>query len=474
MSDESKVPESIKPWVENLALALQIYIEEQGIPSRTQLANRIGVPERQFRYIAAGDKFLHQSVEIYAEIYSQLGIKEADPRQIPVLIMFDPRIGMRTTKPMAWSEERYQDWLAAKNPTVVSNDVFVEPMVGEKEQEDLESIVEEQSFEAEAEAEAEEVETIIDPANQVVNDDEYELLKAGQIALGERINQKLQAWMSKNWRGTKSDFAELIGLNTKWFLRFLGTDHIADSTEAYAKLYRLTNISDLDPRTLPPRLRALPRGGFMTTPRAWTEEEYQAWCLKQDQPSQVIDAVGDLVMPATTEPSNKSAMSELVVSPKVTTNSNGLSAVSAIEQMVEALKDSLVQIVERVGRPEQVARSEEQTPIDQQAILSRLDDLVTMFEGVERIELKMDTLVSAVHRSATQPPPDIERVSISVMMQELHRRLIKSKTRSRSDRDRLAEIIAPLAGVIIPYLNAYAQATPEKREAVLESIKELV
>ena len=65
---------------------------------------------------------------------------------------------------------------------------------------------------------------------------------------------------------------------------------IATDTTLYAKLYKRTNLSSADPRTIPPKYVARRNGGFTLIPRAWTDEDWNDWIMRNDANDSVVSA----------------------------------------------------------------------------------------------------------------------------------------------------------------------------------------
>lgn len=426
---------SIKKWVEDLAFALQVYLDEHDeIKSRTQLGKLVGIEERTIQNIVAGDKVFSNNTELYAMIFDKLGIPEADPTTIPVFESFDAsKHNLRTVKPLAWSDEKLQQWRESNNL----------PIAGQLDPTDTQ----------------EETAVDSDPTNGALNETAT-IIRQHQTferQFVQRFLTSLFSWLARNWTGSQARFVTRVGIKrVNWISerKFNGT--VGDDSAAYAAIFRHTRLPEADPRKLPDKLKMLPRGGFKREIRAWTDKDYDKWSLQQDKLEQVSADLVSVVNPTTTP---TQATESVLLSPP----SRSATPVPQVESPNNSFADDLQSMLL------ELARKHDRSPAaDIEVDQPTLRDLLS---AIETIDIKIDGMAKSQRNG--QSGPEIEKVSLTALMTELTRRLVESKDSTIEERNEIARRINRQIGKLIPYLSAYGQATPEKREQVLASIEEI-
>lgn len=241
--------ESIQRWVDDLSAALQLYMESHELKSVAQLARQLDLDERAMQMIVKGDRVFTKNIEIYAEIYDQLGIVEADPRQIPVYESTDPeRQNLRTVVPLAWTQDRYDLWYATKHPPVHDD---------QEEQSD---------------------------SHPILSDPSYIQHRALEREFTDRFLDALSAWMRDNWTGSVASFCKSLGIESGWIssMKSESNRYVSDRTARYAAVYRRTGIPEAYPGRIPDKIRVLPNG-IKREGRAWTDDQYAKWAKAQEE-----------------------------------------------------------------------------------------------------------------------------------------------------------------------------------------------
>lgn len=433
-------------WVEELAASLQLYAEEKRMQSIALLAQEARVQKRMFYEIYNG-RTLAKDTELYAQIFNNLKLAEADPRRLPVSYTVNTRTGLRTLKPLAWSEKRWQSWVDSKNPVTPPPIDSIGLNSGK---------------------------VALPVESDVTQLSEADFLSHRQHEkqYAVRLGVKLQQWMDAHGISTVASFAQSLGVTRKWLSRIMNDKIIGLDTEKYALIYKTTQLEEAAPWELPDDIRKLPKGGLFTIRRAWSKEEYLKWEHQQDGDS--FNELPTPILPEIPVPVALPIQPEAPVCEPPTVEVQSLPIETPPDQMVhlslaalaETLKSSFLELAHRGGLPPT-------EPVPEKSIEPPLDRIALLVQSNERIESKLDRLFGVSRdSSSTAIVADLESTSTQALMQELKKRLTSSKSTSAATRDQLSQSIGRLAGELFPYLDAYAQATPEKREEVLKSMKE--
>lgn len=474
--------EAIQKWIDDLALALQLYIENNGIKSRAVLSRQLGIPEREFQRIVVGEKISYRQIELYAEIFYQLGIEEADPRRIPNVEIFDEERELTQRIPVAWSDTQYRSWVDSKSPNGINDQMI---------QVESEAVPQPQNLHAVPE--------------KGLSKTEVAQQKAVELEFANRFLDAVDRWLQGNWPGSTEKFCKSIGVRGHWLADIKHSQNVSENTEVYAKIFLRTWLPESDPRLLPDKLKFLPKAGYHLKKISWDDQEYANWLAEQERleaaespdtpilsgSGQTADSSDKVEEQAAVDEAPSSISVELP-EPVITTDEEVFSAppgdsirsqnllpAEAIDQSLDAFKVFLQELVHKIATPPPSSGGLNKPAADSLETLSkRLDDVETVFQAIHRLELKIDNIAQHLHRSVT-PSADaspqagpLGKVSITALMNELSRRLEDSRQMTVTDRDKLAKIVAPLAGGLIPYLSAYAQSSSQKREEVLSSIVE--
>lgn len=97
------------PWAIDLSRALYKWFPTSKYSTIIQMGQALGVSQDTIRHIFAGN-IIAKNAEIYARIFVESGIPEADPCRIPPLAKRLPN-GAKTILRRAWTEEEYLTWL---------------------------------------------------------------------------------------------------------------------------------------------------------------------------------------------------------------------------------------------------------------------------------------------------------------------------------------------------------------------------
>lgn len=440
----------IKKWAEDLALALQVYIEDQGISSRTHLAHQLGLPERSFRFICAGERVFPKGIEFYAEIFHQLGIPEADPGKIPVWEYYNEAKSMKVTKPLAWREIDWQKWLKSKKPSTTT----------ETEDEE-EQLVHEDTKNASGSS-------VI-----TLTEIDFSQTREREKQFAQRLAEKLQQWMDAHGISTLASFAQSLGVTRRWLSGIMNDEVIGLDIEKYAQIYRITHIDEAAPWNIPNGMKKIPSGGFARVIRpTWSRERYKEWERQQDGDS--FNELPPPILPPPPAPEVVFVQTQTPVNEPKTTEVQSLPIETPPDQMVHLRLEVLAETL-KLSFLELARQGSSSSPefVQEQLLESLPDRLDLLVQFAQRAESMLDRLLGLADGSKPGVAgTHLETASTQALMQELKKRLIASKSATLTARDNLSESIRRLAGELFPYLDAYAQATNEKREEVLSSMKE--
>ena len=123
---------------------------------------------------------------------------------------------------------------------------------------------------------------------------------------------------------------------------------IAADPTVYAKLYKRTGLSELDPRIIPPRHNRLPNRQIVFTERAWTEKQFSEWLARSANVSAEIHRSHKAKRPKSIEEGEIEDRAR-PISP---TSQQKANPTPALYGVVPGLLDELlVQIVNQIQQP---------------------------------------------------------------------------------------------------------------------------
>lgn len=101
-------------WGLRLAGALRKWCDQHACYPRNKLATELGIGVPQWTAIITGNSVVEKAdPTVYARLFLRTGLEEADPRSISPRDVRLPKGGF-IAKERAWTEEKWQEWLAAQ------------------------------------------------------------------------------------------------------------------------------------------------------------------------------------------------------------------------------------------------------------------------------------------------------------------------------------------------------------------------
>lgn len=96
-------------WSRALSLALKAWLRKEGYTPAKRLATELGIDSSTWGRIASGSG-ITQKKEVYAKIFARTGLREADPRSVPPIVITLPR-GGETIRSISMEESEFQEWM---------------------------------------------------------------------------------------------------------------------------------------------------------------------------------------------------------------------------------------------------------------------------------------------------------------------------------------------------------------------------
>ncbi|GEM_PF-7031588 len=100
-----------------------------------------------------------------------------------------------------------------------------------------------------------------------------------RLEWASNLSVKLHEWCENNGYRPYSKLRRELDIVPVTWEHIMRGKSVADDATIYARLYLRTGLSEVDPRTIPPRVTASPRapGRYYEKVRAWTKEQYENW-----------------------------------------------------------------------------------------------------------------------------------------------------------------------------------------------------
>lgn len=195
---------------------------------------------------------------------------------------------------------------------------------------------------------------------QLIGKQEKEAIQKGELVWKKSLRMSYERWRLINGIVRTADMADILGIPERQHRSIAGAESVSAERENYCLLFSLTNLTEADPRHIPPRIASIGKSGVYLIPRAMGEEEWQSWlrknetrCQQTKERLEVFKTTGKLEKQVITKPQVvKPIRSPLpTTAPRSTTPSGTVASLESfidgiVDKAVERLADQLLARIE--------------------------------------------------------------------------------------------------------------------------------